>query len=135
MGVDVAHLVPEASRDADDQVVDDGLDGPKGGHILACAVVEFDVDDVLGGMREADGKVRQVLDQLAWTMFRLRFPHVYCCALNVPLGPSTVTILDLMCTLTVLGTSVSKILNLASLFERVSIGPRFGSPASGRSTR
>lgn len=54
MGVDVAHLVLETSRDADDEVVDEGFDGPEGGHVLPYAVMKLDVDDVLRGMREGD---------------------------------------------------------------------------------
>lgn len=65
MGVDVSHLVLEAFRDTDDQVVDDGADGSEGGDVLADTMVDVDGDDVLLGRREADGDVGQVLDQLA----------------------------------------------------------------------
>lgn len=65
MGVDVSHLVLEAFRDADDQVVDEGADGSEGGDGLADTMVDVDGDDVLLGRRKADGDVGQVLDQLA----------------------------------------------------------------------
>lgn len=65
MGVDVSHLVLEAFRDTDDQVVDDGADGSEGSDVLADAMVDVDGDDVLLGGREADGDVGQVLNQLA----------------------------------------------------------------------
>ncbi len=54
VGVDVAHLVPETSRDADDQVVEEGLDGPECGNVLSCAVMKLDVDNALRWMREGD---------------------------------------------------------------------------------
>ena len=64
VSVDVAHLVFETFRDPDDEVVDDCLDGSEGSDVLARAVVELNVDDVLGSMRERDGKMRHILDQL-----------------------------------------------------------------------
>lgn len=65
MGVDIAHLVLVALGDADDQVVDDRPDGAEGGDILAAAVVDLDVDDVLAGLREVDGDVAQALGELS----------------------------------------------------------------------
>jgi hypothetical protein len=65
MGVDVSHLVLEAFRDTDDQVVDDRADCSEGGDILTDTMVDVDGDDVLLGGREADGDVGQVLNQLA----------------------------------------------------------------------
>lgn len=47
MGVDVTHLVLVALGDADDHVVDKGADSAESSDILAVAVVELDVDDVL----------------------------------------------------------------------------------------
>lgn len=55
MCVDVTHLVFESLGHADDEIVDEGFDGPEGGDILAGAVMEFDIDDVCGRSREADG--------------------------------------------------------------------------------
>lgn len=54
MGVDVSHLVLESSRDTNDQIIDESLDSPESSHVLACAMVKFDVDDILRGMGEAD---------------------------------------------------------------------------------
>lgn len=54
VGVDVAHLVLEALRHADDEVVDEGADGAERRDVLARAVVQLDVDDVLGWVREGD---------------------------------------------------------------------------------
>lgn len=54
VGVDVAHLVSETSRDTDDQVVEEGLDSPEGGNVLPCAVMKLDVYDVRRWMREGD---------------------------------------------------------------------------------
>lgn len=52
MGVDVAHLVLEALGNTDDQVVDKGADGSQGSDVLARAMVQLDVDDVLLRVRE-----------------------------------------------------------------------------------
>ena len=57
MGVDVAHFVLEAEGDANDKIVDDGLDGAQGSYSFTRAVVEFDVDKGSRGLREADGKM------------------------------------------------------------------------------
>ena len=65
MGVDVAHLVQEATGNTDDQVVDDGADGAEGSNTLASTVVQLDRDDVLLGATEGNGDVGQVLDELA----------------------------------------------------------------------
>ncbi len=110
MGVDVAHLVLEALRHSDYQVVDERADCAERGDVLARAVVQLDVDDVLLGQRKVDGQMVQALGELPY----LRFPpsvrqlptvvsrrpfgtsqHL------VPRGPSTVTFLALMWTLTV----------------------------------
>lgn len=61
MGVDVAHLVLEALGDTNDHVVDDGADGAQSGDVLAAAVVHLDLDDILGGLLEGDGKVTKIL--------------------------------------------------------------------------
>jgi hypothetical protein len=66
MGVDVAHLVLEALGDTDDQVVDQSADGTESGNVLAGTVVDLNTNDVLLGVREADGQVGQVLGQLAY---------------------------------------------------------------------
>ena len=57
MGVDVAHLVFETLCNTDDQVVDESLDCAEGGDILAGAVMQFDGNDILRGVGEADGKM------------------------------------------------------------------------------
>lgn len=65
MGVDVAHLVLEALGDTNDHVVDDGADSSETGDLFAYAMVELNLDDVLFGTSEADGKMAKVLDELA----------------------------------------------------------------------
>ena len=65
MGVDVSHLVLEALGHANDQVVDEGADGAEGSDVLAVAMVQLDVDDVLLRVREGDSQMAKVLDQLA----------------------------------------------------------------------
>ena len=47
VGVDVSHLILIAFRHAGDEVLDDRLDGSESRDILARAVVDFDLDDVL----------------------------------------------------------------------------------------
>jgi hypothetical protein len=54
MGVDVSHFVLESSCDTDDQIIDESLDRPKSSHVLACAMMKFDIHDILRGMGEAD---------------------------------------------------------------------------------
>lgn len=66
MGVDVSHLVLEALRDTDDQVVDVGSDGSEGSDILARAVVDLDADDILLWLGEVDSQMAQVLGELAY---------------------------------------------------------------------
>lgn len=39
MRIDVSHFVFESPRNTNDQVVDDGLDGPEGGHVFASAMM------------------------------------------------------------------------------------------------
>lgn len=63
--IDVSHLVLEALGDTNDQVVDDGSDGTEGSNVLADTVVNVDGNNVLLGLSEADGNVRQVLHELA----------------------------------------------------------------------
>lgn len=65
MSVHISHLVLEALGHADDHVADDGADGAQRGDVLAGAMVDLDVDLVLGGRAEADGQVGEVLLQLA----------------------------------------------------------------------
>lgn len=65
MRVDVAHLVEEALGDAGNHVLDQGADGAQACDALAGAVVHLDKDDALLGLREANGKVTEVLDELA----------------------------------------------------------------------
>ncbi len=65
MGVDVSHLVLEAARDADDQVVDECTDGAEGGYILARPVVQLDADDVLLGLGKGHGDVAKVFREFS----------------------------------------------------------------------
>jgi hypothetical protein len=65
MGVDVSHLVLESLGHTSDHVVDERSDGSEGSDVLARAMVEFDVDDVLLRMRESDSQVTQVLGELS----------------------------------------------------------------------
>lgn len=65
MGIDISHLILEALRNADDQVVDDGFDGSECCNVLAGTMMQFDNDDVFGRMGEADRKMGQVLRKLA----------------------------------------------------------------------
>jgi hypothetical protein len=69
MRIDISHLVLVAFRHAGDQVLDDRLDGAEGSDILAGAVVDFDLDQVLAfgvlGEREGDGDMGEVFCELA----------------------------------------------------------------------
>jgi hypothetical protein len=66
MSVDISHLVLVTLCDADDEVVDDGLDSAESSDIFAAAMVDLDRDNVFLGEREADGKVRKIFCQFAW---------------------------------------------------------------------
>lgn len=102
--IDVAHLVLVALGDTDDHVVDESADGAEGSDTLAVAMVEFNGDDTLLCERETDGQVTEVLDELACSMCEC-FPFFFLpfspADPGVPRGPSTVTVLVLMWTLTV----------------------------------
>lgn len=109
MGVDISHLVLEALGDTNDQVVDKGSDGAEGSDIFPCAVVKLNVDDVLRWVGEGDSKMAKVLCEFACCrsfvscaapIDAILGARVQC----APLGPSTVTILVLMWTLTPSGT-------------------------------
>lgn len=65
MCIHVSHLVLVAFCHTNDEVVDEGFDRAQGCDILSAAVVEFDVDDVLFGVGEADREMLEVLDELA----------------------------------------------------------------------
>ena len=65
MGVDVAHLVQVALRDASDEVAEDRLHSPESGHVLPNAVVHLDRKRVGLRLRERDRQVAEVLDELA----------------------------------------------------------------------
>jgi hypothetical protein len=65
MGIDVAHLVLEALRHADDEIIDKSPDGAKRGNILAVAMVDLDTDHVLLKNGEVDGQMAKILDELA----------------------------------------------------------------------
>lgn len=60
MRIHVTHLVLVALGDANDQIVDDGLDSAEGSDILARAVVDLDLDDRFLGQREAHRDVREI---------------------------------------------------------------------------
>jgi hypothetical protein len=66
MGIDVSHLVLETLRDADNQVIDQCSDCAESSDVLAGAVVELDVDDILLGVREVDCEMAKVLAELAF---------------------------------------------------------------------
>ena len=60
MRIHVTHLVLVALGDANNQIVDDGLDSAEGSDILARAVVDLDLDDRFLGPREAHRDVREI---------------------------------------------------------------------------
>lgn len=106
MRVDVAHLVLEALGDTDDQVVDEGSDCSESSDVLAVSVVDLDADDTGLGHGEGDRQVAEVLDELAYfitSSVRISISPLGSLSgsLCSPRGPSTVTILDLIETLTV----------------------------------
>ena len=57
MGVDVSHLVFEASGNSNDKIVDDRLHSSEGCDVFSGAMMDFDGEDVFGGKFEANGKV------------------------------------------------------------------------------
>lgn len=65
VSVDVAHLVEETTGNTDDQVVDEGADGTEGSDTLADTVVQLDGDNLSLRATEGNGKVGEVLDELA----------------------------------------------------------------------
>lgn len=65
MGVDISHLILEALRNTDNQVVDYGFDGSECCNILAGTMMQFDIDEVFRRMGEADREMGQVLRKLA----------------------------------------------------------------------
>lgn len=65
MGVDVSHLVLETPSDSNDQVVDDGFNGPKCRDVLAGTMMQLNIDKVLRRMGEAHGEMGHVLDKFA----------------------------------------------------------------------
>lgn len=65
MGVDISHLILEALRNADNQVVDDGFDGSECSNVLACTMMQFDIDEIFRRMGEADREMGQVFRKLA----------------------------------------------------------------------
>jgi hypothetical protein len=99
MCIDVSHLVLEAFCDANNQVVDKSSDRSESSNIFASTMVELDVDDVLLGVREVDCEMAEVLGELALEGVRLWLLKTRFCA--IPRGPSTVTSLDLIVTLTI----------------------------------
>jgi hypothetical protein len=65
MCVDVSHLVFVTLGNTNDQVVDESSDGSESGDVLAGTVVQFDVDNILLGVREVDSQVLKVLDEFS----------------------------------------------------------------------
>jgi hypothetical protein len=65
MRVDVAHLVLVSLGNTGDQVLDQGLDGPQSGDVLADTMVQLDADDLGALGDEGDSEVLEVLDELA----------------------------------------------------------------------
>lgn len=65
MGVYVSHLVLETPSNANDQVVDNGFDGPKCSDVLARTMMQLDIDEVLRRMGEAHREMGHVLDEFA----------------------------------------------------------------------
>lgn len=57
MCVDVSHLVFESFRYTNNQVVDNRFDSAKGSDVLAGAMVQLDVDDILSRVGEANRKM------------------------------------------------------------------------------
>lgn len=74
MCVDISHFVPEALCDANDQVVDEGSDGSQRRNILSGPMMEFDVDNILLGMRKVDCQVAEILGELACSPVRTAVP-------------------------------------------------------------
>lgn len=102
MCVDVSHLVLVTLGDTNDQVVDESADRSESGDVLSGTVVQFDVDDLLLWVREVDSEMLKVLHKLAYIHpVRILPSCLQPCFRCVPRGPSTVTIRDLMVTLTV----------------------------------
>jgi hypothetical protein len=66
MGVDVSHFVFITLGDANDEVLDDGLDSAESSDIFAAAVVDLDRDNIFLGEGEADGQVGEIFCQFAW---------------------------------------------------------------------
>lgn len=46
MRIDISHFVLETPRNANDQIVDESLDGPESSHILARAMMQLDIDNL-----------------------------------------------------------------------------------------
>ena len=65
MCVHESHLVLEALRDTDDQVVNDCTDRSEGSDVLSRTVVQFDDDDILLGLGEVDRQMVEVLGEFA----------------------------------------------------------------------
>ena len=101
MCIHISHLVLEALRDTNDQVVDECSDGSESSDILSGTVVQFDVDYILLGVREVDCQMAEVLRELACSFVRLPSLYLSSRDLQIPRGPSTVTSRDLIVTLTI----------------------------------
>lgn len=46
MCIDISHFVLETPSNANDQVIDESLDGPKSSHVLARAMMQLDIDNL-----------------------------------------------------------------------------------------
>lgn len=77
MCVDISHLVLEAFRDPNYQVVDNGFDGSERRDILPSAVMEFDVNGVFVRSGKADGEVGEVLSEFTCAMLVLMRHYIH----------------------------------------------------------
>ena len=102
MRVHISHFVLKAPRNANDEVVYEGFDSPESRHVLACTMMQLDVDDIFGGIGKTHGKMGQIFGQFPWKQGVISRQSMSVCLMemNIPLGPSTVTILDLIWILT-----------------------------------
>jgi hypothetical protein len=114
MGVDVSHLVLESLCDTNDQVVDQSSDCAEGSDILSGTVVQLDIDDLLLWVGEVDSQMAEIFGENSCPAVSPQsfnsFPDH-----SVPLGPSTVTFLDLMVTLTVYANQYWKLIQCACI--------------------
>lgn len=121
MCVDVSHLVLVTLGDTNDQVVDKSADCSESGDILSSTVMQFDVDDLLLWVREVDCEMVEVLDKLAYCFLLDPLLPITPLLECIPRGPSTVTIRDLMVTLTICAKQISEC--ASSLYPKMMPSP------------